>query len=39
MSEEFLVVMSAQNAEGDPNADYLEKLESLTAESWRKRAS
>lgn len=39
LSEELFVVMSAQNAEGDPNGDYTEKLKSLTAESWRKLAS
>ena len=39
LSEELFVVLSAQNAEGDPNADYTEKLKSLTAESWRKLAS
>lgn len=39
LSEELFVVMSAQSAEGDPNADYTEKLKSLTAESWRKLAS
>jgi HD superfamily phosphodiesterase len=39
LSEELFVVMKAQNAERDPNANYMEKLKSLTAESWRKLAS
>ena len=39
LSEEFFVVMSGQEAGGDLNADYIEKLKSLTADSWRKQAS
>ena len=39
LSEEFFVVMSEQKAGGDLNADYIEKLNSLTADSWRKQAS
>lgn len=39
LSEEFFVVMSAEEAEGDLNADYVEKLKSLTADSWRRRVS
>jgi len=39
LSEEFFVVMSGQEAGGDLNADYTEKLKSLTADSWRKQAS
>jgi hypothetical protein len=31
--------MSEQDAKGDLNADYVEKLKSLTAESWRMQAS
>ena len=38
LSEEFFVVMSGQEAGGDLNADYIEKLKSLTADSWRKQA-
>ena len=39
LSEELFVVMSGQEAGGDLNADYIEKLKSLTADSWRKQAS
>ena len=39
LSEELFVLMKAQNAQRDPKADYVEKLKSLTAESWRKLAS
>jgi hypothetical protein len=39
LSEEFLVVMSGQESGGDLNADYIEKLKSLTADTWRKQAS
>lgn len=39
LSEEFFVVMSAEEAEGDLNADYVEKLKALTADSWRRRVS
>jgi len=38
LSETFFNAMSEQNADGDPNADYVEKLEILSAESWRKLA-
>ena len=37
LSEKLFEVMSEQEA-GDLNADYMEKLRSLTAESWRKLA-
>jgi hypothetical protein len=36
LSEKLFVVMSEQDAKGDLNADYVEKLKSLTAESWRR---
>ena len=39
LSEKLFVVMSEHGAKGDLNADYAEKLKSLTAESWRKLAS
>jgi hypothetical protein len=39
LSEKLFGVMSEQDAKGDLNADYVEKLKSLTAESWRKQAS
>jgi hypothetical protein len=39
LSERLFVVMSEQEAGSDLNADYMEKLKSLTAESWRKQAS
>jgi HD superfamily phosphodiesterase len=35
LAEKFFVVMSGQEAGSDLNADYIEKLKSLTAESWR----
>jgi hypothetical protein len=38
-SEESFVVMSGQEAGGDLNADYIEKLKSLKANSWRKQSS
>jgi HD superfamily phosphodiesterase len=38
LSEELFQVMSGQEAGSDLNADYMEKLKSLTAESWRKQA-
>jgi len=38
LSEEFFAVMSGQETGGDINANYIEKLKSLTAESWRKQA-
>lgn len=39
LSEEFFVAMSGQEAVGDINAKYIEKLKSLTAHSWRQQAS
>jgi hypothetical protein len=39
LSERLFGVMSEQAAGGNLNADYMEKLKSLTAESWRKQAS
>ena len=39
LSEKLFVVISEQKAVSDLNADYMEKLKSLTAESWRKQAS
>ena len=39
LSEEFFVAMSGQEATGDINAKYIEKLKSLTAHSWRQQAS
>jgi hypothetical protein len=39
LSEKLFVLMSEQEAGSDPNAEYIEKLKSLTAESWRKQAS
>jgi hypothetical protein len=39
LSEKLFEMLSEQKAGGDPNADYMEKLQSLTAESWRKQAS
>ena len=39
LSEKLFAVMSEHEAWGDLNADYMEKLKSLTAESWRKQAS
>jgi HD superfamily phosphodiesterase len=39
LSEEIFVAISEQKAGSDLNADYMEKLKSLTAESWRKQAS
>jgi hypothetical protein len=38
LSETLFAVMSGENVGGDPNADYIEKLKSLSAESWRKQA-
>jgi len=38
LSEEFFAVMNGQETGGDINANYIEKLKSLTAESWRKQA-
>jgi HD superfamily phosphodiesterase len=38
LSEEFFVAMSGQETESNLNADYIEKLKSLTADSWRKQA-
>lgn len=39
LSETLFVVMSKKDAEGDPNANYMDKLKFLSAESWRKQAS
>jgi hypothetical protein len=39
LSETLFVVMSKEKVDGDLNADYVEKLKSLSAESWRKQAS
>jgi hypothetical protein len=39
LSGKLFAVMSQQEAWDDLNADYMEKLKSLTAESWRKLAS
>ena len=39
LSETFFTAMSEENVDRDPNADYVEKLKSLSAESWRKQAS
>jgi HD superfamily phosphodiesterase len=38
LSERLFEVMSKREAGDDLNADYMEKLRSLTAESWRKLA-
>jgi len=38
LSETFFTAMSEENVDGDPNADYVEKLKVLSAESWRKLA-
>ena len=38
LSEESFVVMSGQEAGEDLNTDYIEKLKSLTADSWKKQA-
>ena len=38
VSEKLFEVMSEPKAGGDLNADYIKKLKSLTAESWRKQA-
>jgi HD superfamily phosphodiesterase len=38
LSEKLFEVMSKREAGDDLNADYMEKLRSLTAESWRKLA-
>lgn len=39
LSEELFAVMNGQETRADLNADYIEKLKSLTADSWRKQAS
>ena len=36
LSKTLFTVMNEQNVGGDLNADYMEKLTSLSAESWRK---
>ena len=38
LSETFFRAMSGENVTGDLNADYVEKLKALSAESWRKLA-
>ena len=38
LSKTLFTVMSEENADGDLNADYIEELESLSAESWKKQA-
>ena len=38
LSETFFIAMSEGKGDGDPNADYVEKLKVLSAESWRKLA-
>jgi len=38
LSETFFTAMSEDNVSGDLNADYVEKLMALSAESWRKLA-
>jgi hypothetical protein len=39
LAEELFTAMNGRHAEGDPNVNYLEKLNRLTAESWRNQAS
>ena len=39
LSETLIAVVSEKNAGGDLNAVYVDKLKSLTAESWGKQAS
>ena len=39
LSEQFFVVMNGQETRGDINSEYMEKLQSLTADSWRRQAS
>ncbi len=39
LSETLFVLMSKEGVDGDLNADYVEKLKSLSAEPWRKQAS
>lgn len=38
LSQTLFTAMNGENADGDLNADYVEKLESLSAETWRKQA-
>jgi hypothetical protein len=38
LSETFFTAMSEEKVSGDLNADYVEKLKTLSAESWRKLA-
>jgi hypothetical protein len=38
LSETLFAVLSKDDEDGDPNAAYVEKLKSLSAESWRKQA-
>jgi hypothetical protein len=39
LSEKLFAVMSGEDVKGEINADYVEKLKFLSAESWRKQAS
>lgn len=39
LSEKLFAVMSGEDVKGDINVDYVEKLKSLSAESWGKQAS
>lgn len=39
LSQTFFIAMNDENADRDLNADYLERLHSLSAESWRKESS
>ncbi len=38
LSEKLFAVMSGEDVKGDINADYVEKLKFLSAESWRRQA-
>ena len=39
LSRKLLAIMNEEGVESDINADYVERLKSLSAESWRKQAS
>ena len=39
LSEKLFAVMSGEDVKGDINADYVEELKFLSAESWMKQAS
>jgi hypothetical protein len=39
LSEKLFAVMSGEDVKGEINADYVERLKFLSAESWRKQAS